>query len=110
MTTLVVDLIGRVANDMRASPFGYQFAVDSRGSFMPHETLDLQLLELVNRGMRPSGGTIRLRRAPHRINQTIQDLATDRYRFAAAGINIEGSHFALNFGKQIDTTQHPIEC
>ena len=95
---------------MRASPFGYQFTIDARGSFMPHETLDLQLLELVNRGTRLHGRTIRLRRAPPRINQTIQDLATDRYRFAAAGINIEGNHLALNFGKQIDTTQCPIEC
>ena len=108
MTTLVVDLIGRVANDMRASPFGYQFAIDTHGSFMPHKTLDLQLLELVNRGMRPSGSTIRLRCAPHHINQTIQDLATDRYRLAAPGVNIEGNHLALNFGKQIDTTQRPI--
>ena len=110
VTTQVGDLIGRVVNDMRASPFGYQFTIDARGSFMPHETLDLQLLELVNRGTRLHGHTIRLRRAPPRINQTIQDLATDRYRFAAAGINIEGNHLALNFGKQIDTTQRPIEC
>ena len=77
---------------------------------MPHETLDLQLLELVNRGTRLHGRTIRLRHAPPRINQTIQDLVMDRYRFAAAGINIEGNHLALNFGKQIDTTQRLIEC
>jgi len=80
------------------------------GLSCPTRPLISSCLELVNRGMRPSGGTIRLRRAPHRINQTIQDLATDRYRFAVAGINIEGSHLTLNFGKRIDTTQHPIEC
>jgi len=97
---LVSDLVRQVVNDMQASPFGYQFAVDTRGSFMPHETLPLQLLELVNRGTRPNGGSIRLRRAPPRANQTIQDLATDRMRFASVNINMEGNHLALNFGKQ----------
>jgi hypothetical protein len=33
----------------------------------------------------------------------------DCYQFAASGINIEGNHLTLNFGNQIDTTQHPIE-
>jgi hypothetical protein len=74
-----------------------------------HETLDPQLLELVNRGMHPSEGTIQLHCVPHHINQTIQNLMTDWYQFAAARMNIEGNHLALNFSKQIDTTQCPIE-
>jgi len=67
---------------------------------MPHETLSLQLLELVNRGSHLNGGPIRLRRAPPRANQTIQDLAMDRMRFAYVNINMEGNHLALNFGKR----------
>jgi hypothetical protein len=100
LSTVVSDLIQRVVNDMQRSPFAYQFSADGRGSFLPHETLPLQLLELVNRGLvRQSGGPVRLRRAPPRANQTLFDLATDRYRFAAAHFNVEGNQLAINFGK-----------
>ena len=97
---MVTDLIHRVVNDLQGSLFAYQFSGNTRGSFLPHETLPLQLLELVNRGTRQQGvDTVRLRRAPLRAGWTLQDLATDRTHFAAANISIEGNRFVLNFGK-----------
>jgi hypothetical protein len=85
---------------MQGSPFRYQFSVDVRGSFLPHETLPLQILELINRGARQSGASpIRLRRAALRAGWTLHDLAADPARFAAANVNIEDQQLALNFGK-----------
>jgi len=55
LTTLVTDLIHQVVNDLQQSLFAYQFSGNTRGSFLPHETLPLQLLELVNRGTRHQG-------------------------------------------------------
>ena len=100
LTTLVTDLIHQVVNDLQGSSFAYQFSGNTQGSFLPHETLPLQLLELVNRGTRRQGvDIVRLRRAPLRAGWTLQDLARDRTHFAAANISIEGNRLVLNFGK-----------
>jgi hypothetical protein len=101
--TRVTALIQRAVSDMEASPFNYRFKSDTPRPYLSHETLHLQLLELVNRGVvRSNDGQIRLRRAAHRENQTISDLANDRNRFANPTICIEGNRLVVNTSESLE--------
>jgi len=96
LSTRITALIQRAIRDMETSPFRYQFKPDTRPYFS-HETLKLQLLEFVNRGVPcPNDGQVQLRCVAHREDQTIQNLATDRYRFAIPTVAIEGTYFVIH--------------
>ena len=87
---------------MQASPFAYHFAPNTREQavFMPYKVLPLQLLQLVIRGVQQQNdGSVWLRRTAIRPNQTIEELALDRFRFASPGLTIEENRLAINFGK-----------
>ena len=104
--TCVTALIQRAVSDMEASPFNYQFKSDIHRPYLSHETLHLQLLELVNRGMVHSNdGQIRLGHAAHRENQMVADLANDRNRFANPTICIEGNHLVVNTSESLEMIQ-----
>jgi hypothetical protein len=100
--TRVTALIQRAVADMEASPFNYQFKLDTARLYFSHETLQLQLLELVNRGLVRNDGQIRLRRAAHREDQTISDLANDHNRFANPTLCIEGSRLVVNASESLE--------
>lgn len=100
-TATVVSLIEQVASEMEASDSHYQFASTPRSvSFLRTETLPLQLLEFVNRGIpRPNDLHVRLRRAALPTDTTIGDLLADRIRFAVTKLAIEGGNtFVINLG------------
>ena len=91
---------------MEASPFNYQFKSDIRRPYLSHETLHLQLLELVNRGMvRSNDGQIQLCHAAHQENQMVADLANDRNHFANPTICIEGNHLVVNTSESLEMMQ-----
>lgn len=98
LSTSISSLINTVASHMQSSPFNYQFRSSSSTFLLSHETLPLQLLEIVNRGVpRATDGQIRLRRTAHRL-LTLGDLATNRMHFAVPDIAIEGNQFVVHFG------------
>jgi hypothetical protein len=98
----VTALIQRAVADMEASPFNYQFKPDTPRPYFSHETLQLQLLKLVNRGLVRNDSQIRLRRAAHREDQTISDLAHDHNRFANPTLCIEGSRLVVNASESLE--------
>ena len=100
-STPVVNLIEQVASQMEASDSDFSFASTPHDrSFLRNETLPLQLLEFGNRGIpRSSDMQIRLRRAALPADTTINDLLTDRTRFAINRLAIEGSRFLINLSK-----------
>ena len=98
----VTTLIQHVVSDMKASPFHYSFKLPGLHgqTYSPHEVLDLLLLEFINRGVpRANDNQIRLRRAPHRENQTLEDLCRDRTRFGIPSLAIEGTYLVINMGQ-----------
>ena len=100
-STPVVSLIEQVASRMENSNSTFSFASTPHDhSFLRNETLPLQLLEFANRGIpRPSDMQIRLRRVALPTDTTINDLLTDRTRFAVNRLAIEGSNrFLINLG------------
>jgi hypothetical protein len=94
-------MLQHVASDMEASAFHYQFSSnDAHRPFLVHETLPLQPLMIVNRGVpRPNDQKIRLRRAAHGRDHTLATLASDRMRYAIPAFSFEGNHFVLNVGE-----------
>jgi hypothetical protein len=98
VTMTVTALINRIVTDLASSPYNYQVTTASSASLLLHESLPLQLLEFVNRGVRRRvDNQIRLRRAAHGSRLLI-DLAQDRAHYAISGPSIEGNHFVVHFG------------
>lgn len=103
MSTTLVDLVTRVAGDMRNSAAAYIFAGDLQpgGSQMdPHSPLPLQILRLSNKGKpRSLDQLVTLRRQPLSSTSTLENIASNRNSFAHPDECIEDGRFVLNFGQ-----------
>jgi hypothetical protein len=98
---LATELVERVAEDMEASSFSYQFTPfpASSVSRLPHETLPLQILRYVNRGSgRNQDGQVRLQNAVITRDQTLADIGGDKLRFVPEHA-IEGNHLVINMSE-----------
>lgn len=93
LSSTILSLITTVAADMVNSPAGYSFTTTPRRTAQP-----LSLLALMNRGNARRDGRIRL--LPHPVTQdlTIQDLATDRFRFSHEKC-IDNNKFVIHLGE-----------
>lgn len=101
LSTPLLTLIERVAQDMQTSEFQYYFTESTRSiGFTRSETLPLQLTEVVNRGLeRRSDRQIRLRRAAISPEMTIATVYTSRAYYGAPALAVDGNHFVIHLGK-----------
>ena len=68
--------------------------------FVHAETLPLQLLEIINRGVpRPSDGQIRLRRVAPNTTMNIVALTGNQLHYAIPSLAIEGNNFVIHLSK-----------
>ena len=107
----VLDLITRVRESMAASPMNFKFHVQETVYTVEHETQDLQLLELVQRGIpRRKDGHIRLRRPNINITRslTVRDLLDAKgplkQKFAMPLFHVENQHFVIYLRKLLFTS------
>ncbi|KAJ7160827.1 hypothetical protein C8R46DRAFT_1223166 [Mycena filopes] len=109
-TTTIVALIATVVAAMESSPTRWKF---NRGQsslayhLRPHESLPLQLLGLVNKGIpRSHNGPIFLRRQPPSLDHTLRTLLDDRSIFAKPKVTIRGSRMIV----QLVVARSGITC
>ncbi|KAJ7026563.1 hypothetical protein C8F04DRAFT_1045551 [Mycena alexandri] len=99
--TKIIDLVATVVAAMQSSSVQWQFSDGSSSLaryLRPHETLDLQLLGLVNKGSRSKGGDIYMRRQPANRTQTLSDLLADRTLFAKPKFLVRDRRLIVKFG------------
>jgi hypothetical protein len=102
LLTQILSLINQVIASMTSSEFNYRFTVNPSAFLLSHESLPLQLLEIVNRGVPRTDGQVRLRCTAHQL-LTLGDLANNRMHFAVPSIAIEGNQFVIHFGELFHT-------
>jgi hypothetical protein len=94
LSSTAISLVNTVASAMENSSLQYQFAATPRIAHAPH----LCLLALINKGNPRRDGQVRLLPYATDDTLTINDLATDRNRFAHEKCIDKGSQFIIHTG------------